>query len=89
MIRDLLPKQVVCSQRDAKGKPCHGGLKRYTPFAEYYNEPDQGLRSEIEAEFGVNSKLVLLKCENCNTVYRLPEVLKAKFGQEEGGALRA
>ncbi len=79
LIKDLLPKQVVCSGRDDKGKPCHGGLKRYYPFAGYYNETDPELRKELEEEFGVDPKLVLLKCETCNTVYRLPEVLKAKF----------
>lgn len=79
MIKDLLPKQVVCTERDDKGKPCHGGLKRYYPFAGYYNETDAEVRTEIEAEFGKDPKLILLKCENCGTVYRLPEVLKKKF----------
>lgn len=81
MIKDLLPRQVVCSQKDEKGKNCHGALKRYYPLADYYNEIDEDLRREIEAEFGHNPKLVLLKCEECHTLYRLPEVLKKKFGQ--------
>jgi len=76
LIKDLIPRQVVCSAKNDKGKPCHGALKRYHPFAGYYNETDEGLRAEIEAEFGRNLKLVLLKCEECSTVYRLPEVLK-------------
>ncbi len=79
VIKDLLPKQVVCNEKDAKGKPCHGGLKRYHPFADYYNEPDERLKAEVKAEFGENPKLVLLKCETCATVYRLPPELKAKF----------
>ena len=79
VIKDLIPRQVVCSARNDKGKPCHGGLKRYYPFAGYYNETEQELLGEIEAEFGRNRKLVLLKCEECSTVYRLPEVLKEAF----------
>ena len=81
MIKDLLPRQVVCTVRGDKGKPCHGGLKRYYPFASYYNEPDKDLREEIKREFGEDPKLVLLKCETCYTVYRLPEELKRKFQQ--------
>ena len=81
MIKDLIPRQVVCTVKNSKGKPCHGGLKRYHPFASYYNEPDQNLRREIQAEFGEDKKLVLLKCETCSTVFRLPGVLKRKFGQ--------
>lgn len=80
MIKELLPKQVVCTERDDKGKPCHGGLKRYYPFSSYYNEPDPQLRAEIRAEFGENPRLVLLKCETCKTVYHLPEALRKKFG---------
>ncbi len=76
MIKDLIARQVVCSERNVKGKPCHGGLKRYHPFAGYYNEPGEELLAEIEAEFGRDPKLMLLKCEECSTVYRLPEVLK-------------
>ena len=79
MIKDLIPRQVVCSARSDKGKPCHGALKRYHPFADYYNETGEDLLGEIEAEFGRNPKLVLLKCEECSTVYRLPEVLKEAF----------
>lgn len=79
MIKDLIPRQVVCSTKNAKGKPCHGGLKRYHPFANYYNELEKGRLEEIEAEFGRNSKLVLLKCETCSTLYRLPQVLEEVF----------
>lgn len=81
MIKDLISKQVVCTTVGAKGKPCHGGLKRYYPFADYYNEPDKKLLDEIKSEFPEDPKLVLLKCETCHTVYRLPEVLKRKFKQ--------
>ena len=81
MIKDLLPRQVVCTVKGVKGKPCHGGLKRYYPLADYYNESDRDLREEIQKEFGEISKLILLKCEKCNTVYRLPEELKLKFQQ--------
>ena len=81
MIKDLLPRQVVCTQKDTKGKSCHGGLKRYHPFASYYNEPDPALLEEIKSEFPEDEKLILLKCETCRTVYRLPEVLKEKFQQ--------
>jgi len=28
VIKDLLPQQVVCNEKDEKGKPCHGKLKR-------------------------------------------------------------
>ena len=80
MIKDLLPRQVVCNERNSKGKPCHGKLKRYYPFAGYYNESDEGLRQEIGNEFGRAQELVLLKCEECTTVFRLPEALKVKFG---------
>ena len=76
MIKDLISKQVVCTTAGPKGKPCHGGLKRYYPFAEYYNEPDQELLDEIKSEFPED-----LKCETCHTLYRLPEVLKRKFKQ--------
>ena len=76
MIKNLIPRQVVCSEKNDKGKPCHGALKRYSPFGAYYNETNEELLAEIEAEFGRNLKLVLLKCEECSTVYRLPEVLK-------------
>jgi len=39
------------------------------------------LREEIRQEFPEDPKLVLLKCETCQTVYRLPEELKRKFQQ--------
>ena len=81
MIKNLIPRQVVCTVKGNKGKPCHGGLKRYYPFATYYNEPDPELRREIESEFGEDLKLVLLKCENCHTIYHLPKELKQKFQQ--------
>ncbi len=81
VIKDLVPKQVVCTAPGKKGKPCHGGLKRYSPFAGYYNEPDKELREEIRQEFPEDPKLVLLKCETCQTVYRLSEELKRKFQQ--------
>ena len=79
MIKDLIEKQVVCSQRDEKGKPCHGGLKRYHPFAAYYNETAPETLKLIEEEFGRSQALVLLKCETCSTVYRLPEVLESRY----------
>jgi hypothetical protein len=82
VIKDLLPRQVVCNERDQKGKLCHGKIKRYYPFAAYYNETDAQLREAIRREFGGNPKLVLLKCEECQAIYRLPEVLKRKFRQE-------
>ena len=81
MIKDLVAPRVVCTTVGAKGKPCHGGLKRSAPFASYFNEPDTELRDEIKSEFPEDPKLVLLKCETCRTVYRLPEVLKRKFKQ--------
>lgn len=80
MIKDLLPRQVVCSNKDEKGKPCHGGLKRYYPLAGYYNETSSDLRDEIVGEFGQRTDLVLLKCETCNCVYRLPDTLQKKWG---------
>ena len=76
MIKDLIPRQVVCSAKNDKGKPCHGSLKRTYPFAGYYNETEEELLGEIEEEFGRNRNLVLLKCEECSTVYRLPEELE-------------
>ncbi|MEE8350261.1 MAG: hypothetical protein V3R94_11860 [Acidobacteriota bacterium] len=81
MIKDLLPRQVVCTVKGVKGKSCHGGLKRYHPFASYYNEPDPSILAEIRQEFSEDEKLILLKCETCQTVYRMPEVLKEKFQQ--------
>ena len=81
MIKDLLPRQVVCNERNQKGKPCHGALKRYYPFADYYNEFDPDLRAEIGQEFKADARLVLLKCGECPTVYRLPLELKQKFNQ--------
>ena len=81
MIKDLLSRQVVCTTVGAKGKPCHGGLKRYHPFAGYYNEPDDELLEEIKGEFTEDPKLILLKCETCQTIYRLPEELKRKLKQ--------
>lgn len=82
MIKDLLPRQTVCSQKDEKGKACLSNLKRYYPFASYYNETDPALREEIQREFGKDPKLVLLKCEVCGTVYHLPEVLLRKYAQK-------
>ncbi len=79
MIKDLLPNQTVCNQKNQKGKSCLSMIKRYYPFASYYNEPDQELLEEIRHEFGENQKLILLKCEVCNTVYRLPEVLRQRY----------
>lgn len=76
---NLLPRQVVCTVKGIKGKPCHGGLKRYHPFADYYNEPDLQLREEIKLELGTSPKLILLKCENCHSVYHLPTELKRKL----------
>ncbi len=81
MIKDLLPRQVVCTEKGPKGKSCHGGLKHYHPFASYYNESDPALLEEIKQEFSEDEKLILLKCETCRTVYRLPAVLKEKFQQ--------
>ncbi len=82
MIKDLLPRQVVCNEKDEKGKPCHGKLKRYYPFASYFNEQDPVRRAEIEREFGRSPKLVLLRCEDCQSIYRLPEELKEQFAQK-------
>jgi len=79
VIKDLISRQVVCSAKSDKGKSCHGSLKRYYPFAGYYNETEEDLLGEIEAEFGRDTELVLLKCEECSIVYRLPEVLKEAF----------
>mgnify|MGYP004219548259 CR=1 FL=1 len=76
---NLLPRQVVCTVKGIKGKPCHGGLKRYYPFADYYNEPDPQLREGIKLEFGADPKLILLKCENCRSVYHLPKELERKL----------
>jgi hypothetical protein len=78
LIKDLIEKQVVCSQRNEKGKACHGGLKRYHPFADYYNEVDPDTLKLLEKEFGREETLVLLKCEECSTVYRLPEILERR-----------
>jgi hypothetical protein len=80
VIKDLIRKQVVCDEKDAKGKPCHGGLKRYHPFSSYYNEEDKELLGQIKSEFGQDPKLVLLKCQECKTVYRLPDTLKERYG---------
>ena len=80
MIKDLLPRQVVCNQKGQQGKPCHGKLKRYHPLDSYYNESDPGRRGQIKDEFGENRTLVLLRCEECLTLFRLPEELKEKFG---------
>lgn len=82
MIKDLLPNQTVCNQKDEKGQSCFGSIKRYYPFATYYNEPDAALREEIKKEFGENPELILIKCELCNTIYRLPEVLKQKYARK-------
>lgn len=80
MIKDLLPRQVVCNQKDRQGKPCHGKLKRYHPLSSYYNESDPDRRGLIKDEYGENQELVLLRCEECLTLYGLPEELKEKFG---------
>ncbi len=82
MIKDILPGQVVCNETNEKGKPCHGRLKRYYPFAGYFNESNPQVRQMIKQEFGENPDLVLLRCEECLTLYKLPEVLKKKFRQE-------
>ena len=82
MIKDLLPQQVVCNEKDEKGKPCHGKLKRYYPFSSYFNETDPERLQEIKAEFGANPKLALLRCEDCRMIYRLPEILKEKLDQK-------
>lgn len=82
MIKTLLPNQTVCTQKDEKGKTCLGLIKRYYPFASYYNELDQSLREEIKQEFGENPELILIKCELCNTVYRLPKVLEEKYSKK-------
>ena len=82
MIKDLLPNQTVCNQKNQKAKSCLSMIKRYTPFASYYNEPDGALLEEIRQEFGEDQKLILLKCEVCNTVYRLPEVLRQKYAEK-------
>ncbi|RPI25776.1 MAG: hypothetical protein EHM61_13500 [Acidobacteria bacterium] len=81
MIKDLLPGQVVCNEKNEKGKPCHGKLKRYYPFASYFNETDSGRLDEIKREFGQDPKLVLLRCEDCRMIYRLPQVLKEQLKQ--------
>lgn len=82
MIKDLLPNQTVCNQKDEKGKSCLAGIKRYYPFAGYYNETDHNLREEIRKEFGEDPRLILLKCEACGAIYGLPEVLKQKYAQK-------
>jgi len=81
VIKDLLPNQVVCNEKNEKGKPCHGKLKRYYPFASYFNENDATRLEEIKKEFGQDPKLVLLRCEDCRMIYRLPAVLKAQLKQ--------
>ncbi len=82
MIKELLPKQVVCNEKNSKRKSCHGALKRYYPFSSYYNEVNHKVAEEIKDEFGKNEKLVLLKCQECNTIFSLPQILKEKFRQE-------
>lgn len=82
MINDLLPSQTVCNQKNEKGKSCLSMIKRYYPFAGYYNEPDKQLLEEIRQEYGKDPKLVLLKCEVCNALYRLPEALRRKYAQK-------
>jgi hypothetical protein len=79
VIKDLLPQQMVCSEKGEKGKPCHGKLKRYYPFASYFNETDSNRLEEIKREFGQDPKLTLLRCEDCLTIYRLPDTLKEKL----------
>jgi len=81
VIKDLLPNQVVCNEKNEKGKPCHGKIKRYYPFASYFNETDSDRLEEIKREFGQDPKLVLLRCEDCLTIYRLPQVLKEQLKQ--------
>ena len=79
MIKDLIPRQVVCNIKNKKGKSCHGALKRYYPFARYYNETEKDRLKKIEAEFGRHRKLELLKCETCSTVYRPPRLDSASL----------
>jgi hypothetical protein len=81
VIKDLLPQQMVCNEKNEKGKPCHGKLKRYHPFASYFNETDSERSEEIKREFGQDQKLILLRCEDCLTIYRLPDILKEKLNQ--------
>ncbi|MBI4445162.1 MAG: hypothetical protein HY645_04570 [Acidobacteria bacterium] len=83
MIKNLLPKQTVCNQKNEKGETCFGLLKRYYPFASYYNETDATLAAKIKKEVGSDAGLVLLKCELCSTVYRLPEVLERKYAAKQ------
>ncbi len=44
-----------------------GRARRFYPFAAYLNDPDQNLRREIEAKFGADPKLVLLKVRSLGT----------------------
>lgn len=79
LVKELLPRQVVCNEKNDKGKPCHGGLKRYYPLASYYNELNEALREEIRKECGEKRDLVLLRCETCGTLFKLPEALQEKY----------
>jgi hypothetical protein len=78
VVKDLLEGQVVCNEKNEKGKACHGKLKRYHPFAKYFNETDAQRLEEIRREFGTDPGLVLLRCEECFAVYRPPAVLPSK-----------
>ncbi len=75
MIKDAEPIQTVCTMTDAKGKPCHGHLKKFYPFADYFSDIDENSRQEIVKEFGDSKTVMLYRCRRCKTLYRPPQVI--------------
>ncbi len=70
MFKTLLPHQVVCNQKDEKGKTCYGHLKKFRPFREEMYEVDDQTLAAIKREFGENRDLVLYRCRLCRTIYK-------------------
>jgi hypothetical protein len=55
-IKQRIPRQRACNEKDAKGKLCAGNLKRWY----FYGD-------EVKQKFGVNAEIY--RCEHCKTLY--------------------
>ena len=55
-VKQRLPRQRACNEKDAKGKLCAGHLKRWYFFGE-----------EVKEKFGPSVEVY--RCEHCQTLY--------------------
>ena len=62
-VKTRLPFQRSCNEKDAKGKPCGGHLKRWF----YATDAVEQECGDAEKAWGTNAEVY--RCEHCKTLY--------------------